>query len=255
MALQIKETHKLRCEIFNELDTDGIDEYRFRFIDADETIILSSSTRYYSVADARAEMNQVITVVKTNPESFVLKVSKAEKHYFNVVDESREIIARRIHYYTTRGEAEEEIERIKKLFNDHDIAVIQIGIPTPKGPCDKDLKICDLHADIQAIYDSCLRDPKPDLERAVACSRDILNIIKIFHSGNPSYKLYDFLEEEINTINRFVGEPTVENYNAATAAVSSILSYLYELGNCDCGGGGSNHANATKKYVICMMVF
>ena len=38
---------QIHCQIYNEIDNDGLDEYRFRIYNHKCEVVLSSSTRYY----------------------------------------------------------------------------------------------------------------------------------------------------------------------------------------------------------------
>ncbi len=121
MALNKNALSNIRCEIYNELDNDGIDEYRFRVFDQNDEVILSSSTRYYTPQAAIDELNQAVENIRNNPKAFQIKQAKNGKWYFNIIDAKGEIIARRIEYYSSQKALFIEIERVKKLFIENEL--------------------------------------------------------------------------------------------------------------------------------------
>ncbi|HAQ20928.1 MAG TPA: hypothetical protein DCR40_17100 [Prolixibacteraceae bacterium] len=94
-------------EIYQEKDTDGLIEYRWRIKDADQTILCSATKKYYEVE----EMNKELLLVKalsTDINNYEIKKAKSGKFYYNLInpeisdskDEAR-IIARRIDFFDT----------------------------------------------------------------------------------------------------------------------------------------------------------
>lgn len=95
-------------ELYTEEDEDKTLEYRFRLVDLSGKILLSSSTRYSTEAAARAEMAEVDKYAPVR-ESYDLKQNTQGRYYFNLVNPSGEVIARRIESFATREAAEDAI--------------------------------------------------------------------------------------------------------------------------------------------------
>ncbi len=98
-------------EMYTEQDQDNTTEYRFRLVDLSGKILLSSSTRYSTEAAVRAEMAEVDKYAPLR-ERYDLKQNTQGKYYFNLVNPSGEIIARRIESFATREAAEAAITYI-----------------------------------------------------------------------------------------------------------------------------------------------
>lgn len=232
MALKNKKTAQPKCEIFNEVDDDGIDEYRFRILDGNGKIILSSSTRYYTVEDAINEFKQVVQNVQENPKSFKLKQTKNKRWYFNIIDTTQETIARRIQYYDAKKQVTAEVKRVRDILTQFEIPVIVIG--GGEEPCVKDDKLCNLRDRIYAIYAQSFNSKQPDLEKAIAGVRSILLLLRNCDKKDPQYKLAQNLKAQIKVLTTFLNRHSIRNYNAAAAAIQEIMDYLFERGNCDC---------------------
>ena len=90
-------------DIYAELDETPDNEFRFRVRHrVTNKIVLSSSTKYVTPADARAEMQRAILFAQT-PLGYERKQAVDGKHYFNIVDDTGEVIARRIEYFETEA--------------------------------------------------------------------------------------------------------------------------------------------------------
>lgn len=231
MARKDEKIKQPKCEIFNEIDNDGIDEYRFRVLDGNDKIILSSSTRYYQVDDAIREFEQVIFNIKENPEAFDLKRTKNKRWYFNVIDKENETIARRIQYYDVKKHMLAEIKRIRDILTAVDIPIIVIGEPKP---CKKDEKLCDLRKRIYFLYNECFGFAEPNLEKAISCAREILLLIQNCQKTDPGYKLTHYLKAQISAVSTFIDKHNIRNYVEAREAIQEIIDYLFERGDCDC---------------------
>ena len=97
-------------ELYEEKDTDGKSfERRWRLVDADGKIYLSSSTRYVDevleVAEQKAwkEIDNVFLYI-TDPAHY--KIKKVKKYVLNLVDDTGEVIATRKKHFNTEAEAE-----------------------------------------------------------------------------------------------------------------------------------------------------
>ena len=112
-------------EIYQEKDTDGLIEYRWRIKDPKQKVLCSGTKKYFS----KEEMNKEILLVKalaTDIENYEIKKAKSGKFYYNLVnpeitdtkDEAR-IIARRLDYFDTENTARNAVRQfisfIKKV--------------------------------------------------------------------------------------------------------------------------------------------
>ncbi len=244
MALKNNGIGKTRCEIFNEIDNDGIDEFRFRVIDEQDKILLSSSKRYLKKDDAHEEFNEAINALKSSEESIQRKQNKNKQWYFNVINRKSDIIARRIQFFNERAEMESEITRLREIVSKHEITIIDISDvsitliggtgETSDGECKRDKKICYLHEQILGIYRECFSSSRPDIEFAVSCGQDIIDLIEICNRDQPDYKLVQNLRPQIDAIYNFTVRPGTRTYTIAQNAINEILTYLFNLGDCDC---------------------
>jgi uncharacterized protein YegP (UPF0339 family) len=110
-------------EIYEEIDTDGIIEYRFRFRSKNKEILSSSSKHYHNLASLYKEILDVKNYGRF-AENYEIKVNIAGKFYFNLTnpnitdtgDEAR-VIARKISSYTTQAGAETAIAKTVAFIN------------------------------------------------------------------------------------------------------------------------------------------
>jgi hypothetical protein len=133
-------------EIYQERDEDGIDEYRFRlrrrFADG---ILLSSSTRYPSPEAAIEELSRALPLAET-AAGYQRRQAEDGSFYFNIVDASGEVVARRIEYFATQAAREAAIDELKAALAEHHserICVIENLLLRPRpGSGDAFLPIC-----------------------------------------------------------------------------------------------------------------
>ncbi len=98
-------------EIYQEKDTDPIDEFRFRLLDDNNNILLSSTKN----ALKKDDLYKTIKLVKkfaVEQDHYQLKQSDDGKFYFNLLDDKNDLIARRIQYFDTEEERDQEIQKI-----------------------------------------------------------------------------------------------------------------------------------------------
>lgn len=112
---------KLKLDIYDERDADELKEYRFRVRDdrpgrADK-ILLSSSWKFLDSRDARHEMHRVLDCA-LNRANYQLRTAKDGRFYFNLVDETDDILARRIEYFATEELRDTAIDQILDLLQD-----------------------------------------------------------------------------------------------------------------------------------------
>lgn len=95
---------EIRLDVYEERDTDEIHEYRFRIKDdspgAGGKILLSGSWKHFDPGSAMAAMRTALAAAMQR-EHYSLKETRDGRFYFNVVDASGDIVARRIEYFTT----------------------------------------------------------------------------------------------------------------------------------------------------------
>ncbi|WP_421863060.1 DUF1508 domain-containing protein [Motiliproteus sp.] len=138
-------------DIYAELDNTPDDEFRFRIRNRDDhSILLSSSTRYATKKAARAEMRLAI-LFGMLPSHYVMRRTKNGRFYFNLVDDSGEIIARRIEYFDTepqaRGAIEQVVENLSVNYSSEGLYLIEHSLLLPQSDDDPQLPVC--------IDDSC----------------------------------------------------------------------------------------------------
>lgn len=111
-------------EIYEEVDTDGYIEYRFRFRDGSGTILGSASKHYHSLASLYKEILDVKNYGRF-AEHYEIKTTVSGKFYFNLTNpnfpdpgDERHVIARRIAYYNTLENAENAIDKVVEFMNE-----------------------------------------------------------------------------------------------------------------------------------------
>jgi len=98
-------------EIYQEEDSDAVDEYRFRLKDAEGHILLSSSRHFHSTAAAKRTISQVIRF-GADRHRYDFKLGVDGSFYFNLLDAGGRIIARRIEGFETEAECDLEIDKV-----------------------------------------------------------------------------------------------------------------------------------------------
>ena len=156
---------RIVAEIYNEIDNDGVSEYRFRVFNAACEIVLSSSTRYDSIEAAVTELKTSVFTLLNESNSVEIKETVDQRFYFNIIDRKGEVIARRIEYFKTLKQCENEIARLKELLTASDLVIGENG--------------CKPDASQPVLIPA--RTATPVAEAAIATSNTIFN----------SYKYYD----------------------------------------------------------------
>ncbi len=103
--------------IYQENDNDGINEYRFRLEDKNGNILLSSSTHYTDQNLMKVEIQEVIKFGRL-PEYFDISTTKTGKYYFNLLNDSGDVIARRIEYFNTKSELLQAVDIVIKYVDE-----------------------------------------------------------------------------------------------------------------------------------------
>ncbi|MCF7829375.1 MAG: DUF1508 domain-containing protein [Candidatus Marinimicrobia bacterium] len=104
-------------EYYEESDTDDIEEFRFRLRDTSGNIMLSSSTRYFTLQAAEAEARLVLRYGREE-KYYVRETTSSGRYYFNLTDATGEVIARRIEYFETEAERDEAIQDVITFISD-----------------------------------------------------------------------------------------------------------------------------------------
>ncbi len=122
--------------------------------------------------------------------------------------------------------------------------------PTNVNSCGtEDEDICIIHQEILILYSNYFVNPnlpenaETDIYPIDVYANDILSLIVSFNDVNPNYDLYNTLINYVVTIQQFVlessnlpGQTIAESstYYGAWLAVTNIIDYLDDLGNCTC---------------------
>lgn len=133
-------------DIYVEVDDSEGDEFRFRVRNRDTgKIILSSSTRYATSELAWAAL-RVALVWGQLEASFQRKITSDGRHYFNVVDDTGEVVARRIEYYVDPARMETAIaatmEYLRVNYSEEGMYLIENILLRPEEAGDPFLPIC-----------------------------------------------------------------------------------------------------------------
>lgn len=137
-----------QTQIEEATEGEEIGTFRFRLISTvDDSILLSSSTNYQKKEDAQKELDHVLKVGgDANSYQGLLTDEIPPRHYFNVVDVTGEVIARRIEYFTSKEEMNTEISKVKttirQLSSLEGMHVIENILLRPASQQDPLLPIC-----------------------------------------------------------------------------------------------------------------
>lgn len=135
-------------DIYPEVDQTPGDEFRFRIKHTvSGKILLSSSMHYVTEDDARAEMNDAIDKARSL-QNYQCKITHDGKHYFNIINDNNEVIARRIEYFTTLDAMNAAIEtlinfmKVYRTENGEGMYVIENILLRPQLSEDPFLPVC-----------------------------------------------------------------------------------------------------------------
>ncbi|HYR09971.1 MAG TPA: hypothetical protein VEQ60_19510 [Longimicrobium sp.] len=135
-------------DLYAEVDGTPDDEFRFRVRHpVTQKILLSSSTRYPTHAAARAEMRRAIRFAQT-PAGYQRRQTVAEgvRFFFNIIDDTGEVLARRIEYFRTPEEMEAAIEQLmdhlRTTYSEEGMYLIENILLRPEEEDDPFLPIC-----------------------------------------------------------------------------------------------------------------
>ncbi|MEM9544979.1 MAG: hypothetical protein AAGA77_03355 [Bacteroidota bacterium] len=106
-------------EFYEEVDDDNVVEYRWRIKNTSGDILFSSSMHYDSILEAEDEMWKTISLAWDENNYDLLPTEDGDQWYFNLIDKSKEVVARHIKFYDDKEEAEQAIEEFAKFIYDH----------------------------------------------------------------------------------------------------------------------------------------
>ncbi|MDB5033875.1 MAG: hypothetical protein JWQ98_1116 [Chlorobi bacterium] len=141
-----RDLSRIAIDVYAEIDATPGDEFRFRLRKrTGGVILLSSSTRYATPDLARAELRAAIHMAMT-PAGYQRKVAINGRHYFNIIDEKGEVIARRIEYFNSAGEMnaaiDDLVEYLRAYYSDEGMYLIENILLWSDTPGDRLLPIC-----------------------------------------------------------------------------------------------------------------
>ncbi len=132
-------------EIYQEVDEDNIDKYCFRLKNETGDILLSNSTHHLNMEDAYMEIYKV-SKFGAEKGNYQLETSMDGRFYFNLTDDSGEIIARRIEFFDTAAERDVEIDKVVVFINSHSdcegFHLIEHILLRPRTPGDRLMNVC-----------------------------------------------------------------------------------------------------------------
>ncbi|WP_298515762.1 hypothetical protein [uncultured Kordia sp.] len=205
-SVQTNATPKQRivAEIYNEIDTDGKDEYRFRVYNEKCEIALSSSTRYYSKEAAINELNASVAAILNDQASVVVKETVDNRYYFNIVNNRGEVIARRIEYFKTHKECDNQIAQLKSLLSSSTMVIGEEGCGKTKD-------------EVQPVASTAVKSVVLN-PSTISVSNTIFNSYKYFHPETNSQRVNWYSKMKFIGGNFYaVGYPSVNvagsNYN------------------------------------------
>ena len=137
----------IHYDIYDEKDDDDITEYRFRVMDGEtDKILISSSTHYLDKDAAIAEMKQAVQL-GLSLENYELKETVDDRYYFNLVDQTGEVIARRIEYFETPEERQVAINFLRRFlktnYSSEGLFVVEHVLLRPRAKGQPVFQICD----------------------------------------------------------------------------------------------------------------
>jgi hypothetical protein len=137
---------EMSYDIYAEIDQTPNDEFRFRLRHRETlNILLSSSTHYATREQARQAMEIAIRFALL-PSGYDRKIAGDGTHYFNIVDDTGDVLARRIQYFATSAAMEQAIDQLitylQNNYSDEGMYLIENILLRPEQPDDPFLPIC-----------------------------------------------------------------------------------------------------------------
>lgn len=132
-------------DVYEERDTDTVTEYRFRVLDEHNKILLSSSWKQLDRAAVEEEMVQAVEHAMDRG-NYQLKETIDNRFYFNVLDQGRNVIARRIEYFATEAERDAAIDYLidflHQKYSNEGFFVVEHLLLRPRKAGDVFLPVC-----------------------------------------------------------------------------------------------------------------
>ncbi|MGQ8364226.1 hypothetical protein [Glaciecola sp. 1036] len=133
-------------DIYAEIDTTPDDEFRFRIRNKiDDKILLSSSTNYLTKNDAKKEMRIAIKL-GMEAQNYVIAKTVDNRYYFNIVDDTQEVVARRIEYFRTLRDCRRAIRQVIDYltinYSDEGMYIFEHWWLLPDSDQDSTLPVC-----------------------------------------------------------------------------------------------------------------
>ncbi|WP_420574453.1 hypothetical protein [Kordia sp.] len=247
---------RIIAQIYNEIDNDGIDEYRFRVFNEECEIVLSSSTRYESKEAAISELKTSVKAILEDTESIQVKESVDRRYYFNIINSKGEVIARRIEYFGTEKQCKNEIKALKLLLSTSTMEIGEEGCGTTKKrstiltateaatlienpECKKDKVLCNFYEALKSELFACINyRAKRPFEDNWNCFLKMVENIRNFDRENPQYQLLKILGADIDRLLKYPETTRLPLLETAEKYASTILDKIFELGDCGCDGNG-----------------
>ncbi|HET9440037.1 MAG TPA: hypothetical protein VFO52_07695 [Longimicrobiales bacterium] len=137
---------EIAYDLYTEVDSTPGDEFRWRVRDKDTgKIVLSGTTNYLTEQDASTEMGRAISFATTGA-GYQRREAEDGRHYFNIVDDTGEVIGWRNEFFRT-PEARDAaisalIEYLRSHYSDEGMYLIESILLRPQQASDPFLPIC-----------------------------------------------------------------------------------------------------------------
>ena len=132
--------------IYSEIDSTPGDEFRFRVRNSQTGKIILSSSTHYLTEDKALEAMKIAIQAGMQPSGYEKKKTINNKYYFNVIDGTGEVIARRIEYFDTETEMntalEELISYLQRNYSEEGMFLIENILLRPSQEGDPFLPVC-----------------------------------------------------------------------------------------------------------------
>ena len=136
------------------------------------------------------ELNTAVFNIINNEGSIQIKKTKNLKWYFNIIDNTGEIIARRIEYFSTLDKCKQEVELLKSLLKENILITADEPCKNTKEvtihtPCEEDdnCSFCSIQKSLENHFITCFSlDENPtidELNNALYCLEEFVDIIEM----------------------------------------------------------------------------
>lgn len=137
---------KIDYQVYQEKDTDDKSEFRFRVVDVDgKKILLSGSTKYDNEEACILEMKAAVERGQIS-DGYDPKETINGKFYFNLIDEKKEVVARRIEYFETAEQRDDAIQYLTEFlterYSQEGFFVVEHLLLRPLTETDAFLPVC-----------------------------------------------------------------------------------------------------------------